>query len=42
MPKKVGIVFLHGSGSNGNELNSFLSAFPIEELGFRTFRRVCD
>lgn len=39
---KVALFFMHGSGGNGRELRNFLESFPIESLGYRSFRQVCD
>lgn len=39
---KVGIVFLHGSGSNGRDLKSFLSIVAMKEFNFQSFTEVCD
>jgi len=39
---KVGIVFLHGSGSNGRDLKSFLSVVAMKEFNFQSFTEVCE
>lgn len=39
---KVGIVFLHGSGSNGRDLRSFLSVVAMKEFNFQSFTEVCE
>jgi predicted esterase len=39
---KTALVFLHGSGSNGLELRSYLETLPLEQFGYKTFRDVAD
>lgn len=39
---KTALVFLHGSGSNGLELRSYLETVPLGQFGYKTFRDVAD
>lgn len=39
MPKKLLIIFLHGSGGTGLEIKSFLDTVPLEKLN-STFKRI--
>jgi len=40
--KRTLLIFLHGSGSSGSEIRSYLEGVPLDEFAHRTFRQVCD
>ena len=37
MPLKIGLIFLHGSGSNGNEMRNILNTLPLETYKYNSF-----
>jgi predicted esterase len=39
---KVCLLFMHGSGSSGNEIRTYLESVSIPKLGFKTFRQAAD
>jgi predicted esterase len=39
---KTLLIFLHGSGSNGPELRTYLESIPLEDFQHRTFRALLD
>ena len=39
---KSALVFMHGSGSSGPELRSYLESIPLEQFDYQTFRQVMD
>lgn len=39
---RTALIFLHGSGSSGREIRSYLEALPVPKLDYKTFRQVMD
>ena len=39
---KTCLIFLHGSGGNGDEIRSFLEFAPVSQFNFSTFKHMID